>query len=302
MENGLTVRGPGPLVKFEKKQDRYNALLMVPGVKEVFNERDNWVVDASLKPSISEIEDKELTESIGTVVKYVCKDLGITQMNNPAEVQYSATRFVGMLKRHYKDLTVSDVKLAFELLEVGELDQYLPKNRSGEADREHYQLFNVKFYTKVLAAYRKYKSRVWGKAQKAYGQKEVLLLQQIPEEDRKKNHAVTIEQIHKAFYNYKDNGTPVNFILSIFIKEFISAGLLELPAPTKEQIKKAYTKTIMEGNISREQRKIIVADYNIGNLPHEVKTGAQAIANNQIIMDYFDALIKSETDINTVIK
>lgn len=302
MKNGLTVRGPGPLVKFEKKQDRYNALLMMPEVKEVFNERDNWVVDASLKPSISEIEDKELTESIGTVVKYVCKDLGITQMNNPAEIQYSATRFVGMLKRHYKDLTVSDVKLAFELLEVGELDTYLPKNRSGEADREHYQLFNVKFYTKVLAAYRKYKSRVWGKAQKAYGQKEVLLLQQIPEEDRKKNHAVTIEQIHKAFYNYKDNGTPVNFILSIFIKEFISAGLLELPAPTKEQIKKAYTKTIMEGNISREQRKIIVADYNIGKLPHEVKTGAQAIANNQIIMDYFDALIKTETDIKTVIK
>ena len=302
MEKNLTIIKPSAIAKFETKKKRYEALLSYPEVVDALNEIDRVIVSASLKTTISEIEDSELVQTIAALVEFVCKDLGISQVNDKTEMEYSATRFLGMLKRHYKDLTISDIKLAFELLEVGDLDPYLPKNRNGNPDREHYQQFNLKFYTKVLSAYNKLKIRVWGKAQSAYGLLEAKALNIPTKEEREYYHKETVKDIYKAFYDYKNNSIPPEFTMSLFIKEFVSAGLFELPKPSKEQIKSAYTKTISDSSIDKHEKKTIVDGFKIGNIHNKVMTSAKIDTYNQVIQDYFDAIIKSGVDIKEVIK
>ena len=58
-----------------------------------------------------------------------------------------------MLVKYYSYLTLSDIMTAFELLAVGELNDYLPRNSSGNADNGHYQQFNANYFGKVLNAF-----------------------------------------------------------------------------------------------------------------------------------------------------
>lgn len=302
MGSDLVISPGNKIAVFKTPQDRYTTLLAFPEVTQALSETDKIIANSSLKLSIGSMGDEELTKDVAVIVTFVCRDLGITQLGNVQEMKYTSTRFLGMLKRHYKDLTITDVKLAFEFLEVGKLDPFLPLDRNKKPDREHYQQFNLKFYTKVLNAYRRVKSGVWGKAQNAYGKHETKLLQYIPKEEREANHKSMIQEIHKAFEDYKEKGVKPHFVLSIFIREFIDAGLLKLPKPTKDQIKTAYEKKIVDQNLPRVKRKEVIAQFSVGKVPGLVKNEAQRIANNYIIKDYFDAIIKSKTKIEDVIK
>ena len=49
-------------------------------------------------------------------------------------------------------------KSAFEMLSIGELDEFLPKNQ-GQPDKNHYQSFSVEFITRILKAFISLKSR-----------------------------------------------------------------------------------------------------------------------------------------------
>ena len=54
--------------------------------------------------------------------------------------------------------------MAFELMVTGELNDYLPKDRYGNPDKEHYQMFNADYFCKILNAYREYRKAVINKA------------------------------------------------------------------------------------------------------------------------------------------
>lgn len=50
------------------------------------------------------------------------------------------------------------------MLITGKLDDYLPKDRDGNAERKHYQQFNADYFAKVLNAYCRKQNQVVGKA------------------------------------------------------------------------------------------------------------------------------------------
>lgn len=64
----------------------------------------------------------------GQMFRFIAMDVGfIIPTENRDDWTYICTRLLDLLKRYYSQLTLSEVKLAFELLITGELDDYLPR-------------------------------------------------------------------------------------------------------------------------------------------------------------------------------
>ena len=101
------------------------------------------------------MQPTEIAASVNQCFRFISIDVGYKRPADDAEWQYIVVRLADVLKRHFYDLTIEDVKTAFELLTVGDLDNYLPTNSSGEPDRSHYQNLNAEYLCKVLRAYKK---------------------------------------------------------------------------------------------------------------------------------------------------
>ena len=105
---------------------------------------------------------KELRESL----HWICKDVGF-RSSNEADAQYLVVRTSEILKRYYADLSLRDFRMAFEMCLTGELDEYLPRNKDGQPERNHYQNFNADYFAKILNAYKRKQSEVVEKAYNA---------------------------------------------------------------------------------------------------------------------------------------
>tara|TARA_R110000772_G_C13310310_1_gene440347 strand:- start:17877 stop:18758 length:882 start_codon:yes stop_codon:yes gene_type:complete len=290
MEKGLQI--------YQKRQERYLALMSSPEVISIYSSLEKRVIDGALKDTIEIISDEFLIEKVAILTKYICMDLGIKDRHDAEMMKYINSRLFTMLKGHYSDFTIEDIKLAFELLEIGTLDKWLPTNNDGTPNREHYQSFNVKFYTKVLNAYRNYKKEIFGKGQrhlyKLKSGKELV----ISPEQRAANSQVTIDDISAAFNLYKFESVKPNFILSIFITTLIEKGKMILPEPSVREVIEAKNE-IAERETSRNARKSMLENYHNGIISSQIESLAQIKANNNAMTRYFDILIANKQTIKT---
>ena len=94
---------------------------------------------ASTAMTIAEITPSELANELRTALKWICKDVGY-RIQDEADSQYLVIRTTEILKRYYSNLTLKDFRMAFEMSITGQLDEFLPRNRDGKADRGHYLL------------------------------------------------------------------------------------------------------------------------------------------------------------------
>lgn len=138
----------------------------IPQAMQALSGVEREIFLASTKTPISEIEQKILVEYTDKLAKYITRDAGIKSF----EV-YDVARFMDILTKYYSSFTLSEIKLAFELAMTGELDEYLPRDRDGRPDKNHYQSFNVEYITKILNAYRKRKRDTEHKAYTALPKK-----------------------------------------------------------------------------------------------------------------------------------
>lgn len=128
-------------------------MLEMPEITNKLTGVDRQIFVASTKVPISDLSDQEMVTKAATLFKLIALDVGYKIPMDKTEWAYICTRLSDALKRYYGKLSITEIKLAFELLVVGELDSYLPKGRDGQADREHYQAFNLDYFSKVLSAY-----------------------------------------------------------------------------------------------------------------------------------------------------
>lgn len=278
--------------------ERKLRIIETPEVLQKLSDKELMIARAGLGTPIVQIQDTELVNKVAVASKYICRDLGIKDWNNPEIMKYDATRFLSTLKNYYKELSMQEVKIAFELAAVGELDEWLPKDKNGNPDKNHYQSFSLIFYTKILNAYKAKKNKTWYKATKALP----VAVNVISQKQRDLNRKELVNDIYKAFYNYRDKGVHPNFILSIFIKEFVSQGIFkDMPKPTKKTINKAYSLFIVS-DIPRDKKKPVIADFHKNKISHTLMHDAERMQNNIAIAKYFDKLIKEQKDIKTIIK
>lgn len=124
---------------------------------------DQRIFAESTKLLISEEESEEKKiEYLGIIFIGVCSDFGLNAPERSAVKSVFSSIF-DVVDLYFDDLSFAEVKLAWRLLAVGELDNYLPKDRYGNPDKNHYGSLNVDYVTKVLKAYRKRKADMMSK-------------------------------------------------------------------------------------------------------------------------------------------
>lgn len=139
-------------------------MVQLPEVAKALNPVEKYIFAASTKTQISEIDDKTLVDKLANILKYIAMDIGFIIPQDVEDWQYIQARILDILKRYYSNYTLSDVKLAFELATTGELDEFLPKDKHGNPDKNHYQQFNADYLSKILNAYKRKQSVVIDKA------------------------------------------------------------------------------------------------------------------------------------------
>lgn len=142
-------------------------MVALPEVIDSLGKVEQKIFVASAKKLISEHTDSELVKVFSEMFRFLSMDIGYIRPQDATEWSYICTRLVSILGTYYGNLSVADVKLAFELLVVGELNDFLPVDSKGQPDKNHYQNFNAEYLSKILNAYQKKQSQVVFKAFKS---------------------------------------------------------------------------------------------------------------------------------------
>ena len=104
-------------------------MVQLPEVAKALNPVEKYVFAASTKTPIAEIDDAKLVENLSLLFKRIAIDVGYIIPQNENDWNYIQSRLLDILKRYYSDMTLADIKMAFELATTGELDEFLPKDK-----------------------------------------------------------------------------------------------------------------------------------------------------------------------------
>jgi len=274
-------------------------MLQVPEVKSKLSNIDSLVTIASTNPIIKDLKDDFIINQISVIVPLICRDLGIKKWYaDENDKKYVCARFMKAITRYYSNLSFNSIVLAFELLSVGELDEFLPKDKNNHPDKNHYQEFSYEFYTRVLNAYVKKTSEVWSKVRLAIPKTEI----QIPIEKQKENTNIIIQEIYHTFDAYKKNKTEPNFELEVHLNILIENNLIQKLPFKEENANKAYNRLLISKHISKLEKKKMIDSFEKKVLTDGLKLEAQRIENNLTIKKYFDLLIEQTKDIREFLK
>lgn len=98
------------------------------------------------------IKDVENLKPIGDVLFILYSLTGLNKNNYPNREE--TILLANYINTEYQNNTLNEVQLAFKLAIKGELNRFLGKNDS----MDHFQSFSPAYFSKVMAAYKKYKA------------------------------------------------------------------------------------------------------------------------------------------------
>lgn len=158
------------------------------------------------EPSIAVLSeiDEDFELKIAKALLEIMTDLGLKTFPD----EYSQNRIVYFLQTYYREMSIGELKLAFELAFMDMLSVNI----------EHYNSFDIKYLTRILNAYRSYRNE----KRKAIDKK---LEQEKPEptaEELAQQHRNFINRIVKAYEKYKNDN-----VFEVQIKWLVYDFLLE---------------------------------------------------------------------------
>lgn len=294
METGVTIYKPKSAVAIRREMAKN------PAVMDALGPVERSVFLASTDKTIAEYETNELTIELGKALKWIAKDVGY-RATDESERGYLIVRVAEILKRYYANLTMRDFKMAFEMSITGELDEYLPKGRDGQADRGHYQQFNAEYVCKILNAYKMRRAAVLRKASDAMP----------PEPERKMEPKEMTDLLNRtkqdcieAFEQFKANGympemSPIAEML--YYELLADAGLApEIVVTIDEQ------KAILHRTINHFARRGMVGDMRrleqAGPDAPELQHGAFTMARRKALKAAFTKMVADGINITDYIK
>jgi len=295
MEN-LPQKKENILVKYQngstgiKLIEVRRTMLEIPEVSKALNQIEKVVFSASTKTLVSEIKDDVLVEKLKQLFRFIAVDVGYI-IASESDWVYTCTRLFTFIKSYYHQLTLADIKLAFELLSTGELDEYLPKNRFGKPEKEHFQQFNVSYFGKVLNAYKEKRAETISKAMKAVP----LIEQNVSSLEKKKYHNDELELCKAYFLKYKYKGILFNDgLIEMYVYNWlIRVGLSHPVKATNQDRKRAldiYVNNLKKANFSRDVIKNV---QSRGIKSKEINHTVFEIVRNREILRVFRLLIKN---------
>lgn len=274
-------------------------MVKIPAVMDALGPVERAVFLASTGKTIAEYDAAGLTAELATALKWICKDVGYRSPDE-SDRQYLVIRTAEILKRYYSGLSLKDFRMAFEMSITGELDDFLPRGRDGQPDRNHYQQFNAEYVCKILNAYKSRRAWVLRKANEA-----------IPKKDPKRDPAKdryyaneTRKGCINAFEFFKSNGrlpemSPIAEML--YYNELAAVGLADTINVTL-----AEQKEILQRTINDYARRGYVGDVRrlkeSGTDAPELEHGSFVLARRKALTATFRRMAERGINITDYIK
>ena len=289
----LAIYNPTPGTK---AIDIRQQMLQLPEVVKSLSGVEKYIFAASTKMQIADIDDGTLIAKTGQMFRFIAMDVGYIIPTNSEDWAYICTRLLDILKKYYSQMTLADIKLAFELATTGELDDYLPKDSQGNPDKKHYQQFNADYFAKILNAYRRKQNGVIHKAYKALPEPE----KELTLEEKRYYHNQAVARCREVFLLYKYTG---RFVLGItdgmLIYDWLrKLGFANEVAGTEDDRKQAfarYMQRVARGLVNKYEA------YHVrckGADAPELDFTAYEIARDKEIARTFDRMIADELQID----
>lgn len=294
METGVTIYKPKSAVAIRRE------MAAIPAVMGALGPIEKAVFLASTAKTVAEHDDRELAAELAKALRFIAKDVGYRDTDEN-ERGYLVVRVCEILKRYYGGLTIKDFKMAFEMSITGELDEYLPKGRDGQADRGHYQQFNAEYVCKILNAYKYRRAAVLKKANDAMPPEPE---KPITPERAKELRNQTKRDCIKAFEQFKANGympvmSPIGEML--YYELLADAGLAPRIVVTIDE-----QKQILQRTINQLARRGMVGDMRrleqAGPGAPELQHGAFTIARQKALKGAFTKMVADGINITDYIK
>ena len=275
-------------------------MVQLPEVAKALNPVEKYIFAASTKTQISEIDDKTLVDKLANMLKYIAMDIGFIIPQDIEDWQYIQARILDILKRYYSNYTLSDVKLAFELATTGELDEFLPKDKHGNQDKNHYQQFNADYLSKILNAYKRKQNVVIDKAFKVLPEpKSEMTPQQIRQFEIQRQW-----RNRYIFLCYKYTG---KLILGLTDDMFLYEWLQKCGLADDVQVKEDDRKEAFARYMQRVARGMInqYTAFQVrrkGTESPEIDFTAFEVARKKEIIKAFDRMIAEEMQVDNYLK
>lgn len=274
------------------------AMLSIPAVMESLDNIERAVFIATTDVPFSDYQDNAIFGVMADSLKWIAKDVGIRDTESE-DWKVANVRISQIVKRYYPTFTIKDVKMAFEMTVTGELNNYFPKDRNGNPEKDHFQMFNVDYFCKVMNAYRMRRNEIIHKANKA-----------VPEPERERDpkremhyRNVSRRDTIQAFLKYKYRGvidlSPIGEMLAY--DNLANVGLAD-PVNVTEREQQA----ILADMLAEFSRKQMVADKaqlkRDGIKAEQIQFPAYRLARRNALKATFDWMIKEEIQITDYIK
>ena len=275
-------------------------MVQLPEVAKALNPVEKYVFAASTKTPIAEIDDAKLVENLSLLFKRIAIDVGYIIPQNENDWNYIQSRLLDILKKYYSQMTLADIKLAFELATTGELDDYLPKDSQGNPDKKHYQQFNADYFAKILNAYRRKQNGVIHKAYKALPEPKKELS---PEQIRYYRNQSVMTCL-MCFMRYKYTGRLVFGLTDeMFVYNWLlGVGLADEVKETEDDRKEAYNRFLARAARGFVNEFTVYHVRKQGTQSPEIDYTAFEVARRKEIKRTFDRMIKDEVYIYNYLK
>lgn len=289
----LAIYNPTPGTK---AIDIRRQMLQLPEVAKSLSGVEKYIFAASTKMQIADIDDGTLIAKTGQMFRFIAMDVGYIIPTNSEDWAYICTRLLDILKKYYSQMTLADIKLAFELATTGELDDYLPKDSQGNPDKKHYQQFNADYFAKILNAYRRKQNGVISKAYKAVPEPK----RELTPEQKRYYHNETVARYRDVFLRYKYTGRlELGIADGMLIYDWLrKLGFANEVAGTEDDRKQAlarYMQRVARGFVNKYEAFHV---RQKGTDAPELDFTAYEIARYKEIKRTFDRMIADELQID----
>ena len=274
-------------------------MLKRPEVMQALEPIERAVFIASTAKTIEEYGSGELAAELATALKWIAKDIGY-RVTDEADRQYMVVRTAEILKRYYRNFTIKDFRMAFEMAITGALDEFLPRGRDGQPDRGHYQQFNAEYVCKILNAY---KAR-WGWIMKKANEAVPRHTETIPEDEKTAGRRRIKKELVEAFLQYKYRGrmprvSPIAEML--FYDILAGVGLADPVEVSLADQREVLQRAALE--FVRKDRMYDAARIKQeGPRAKELEHGSFVLARRRALVAAFDMIVENEIQLDDYIK
>lgn len=270
-------------------------MVAIPEVAKALTPVEKYIFAASTKTQICEMDDETLVAKTGQMFKFIAMDVGFRVPTDRDEWAYICTRLLDILKKYYSQLTLADIKLAFELATTGELNEFLPRDSQGNPDKNHYQQFNADYFAKILNAYRRKQNGTISKAYAALPEPK----RELTPEQKRYYHNSTVNRCAIVYLRYKYTG---KFVLDTLDDMFVynwlhGVGLADDVEQTEDDRNTALHRFLHRaaaGWVNKYTAEHVRRD---GTKSREIDFTAFEVARRKEIKRTFDRMIADEINL-----